>query len=594
MNIFGIIKIYIDNIVKNSYNAYKAFMLVLFLYFLVNEFTNYDIIIESSKDSNLYFGFPEPANPNLYGIIELHNFIMFFIVMIVFFTLITISEVLSNFSVQHLRGVEAYNKVKHIYNINIQHNTTLELFWTAIPFMTLFAIAIPSFAFLYAGELPRDCSLSLKVIAHQWFWSYELTVHLRDNIKPLYLYETISNMDSYEYQAYLKNFHSKNENLNNVSTLPIEFKKSNINNFLTHKINIIQNFKILPKLNFLEIFNIDSTIQNDTTNYLFKLLESSKLESTISKSVFSNFNDNTKVLDYNDYINSLTTIKLFDTKLNCKENLFFNKYCNNIERDCSINFESYLQPIADLKDSARLLKTTNPVVLPVGTYVKVLITSDDVIHSWALKDLGLKLDAAPGRTNQTTLIIDKLGRYSGQCSELCGAQHGFMPIEIFCVDRITFISYFMNESSDFFHIFYKTNFLYYLFELEKQVYSLNQIVLPDQAIQLFNKEMLSKKSFEYIAKNSWGSFKDELLTQRSIRSLCLTALNNNIKVSNESMEFISKLNLKLDLGFIKNYLKDSSEIHNLSSEKLSYIKSLGLNLDKEFKLIKNSLQNITK
>jgi hypothetical protein len=60
------------------------------------------------------------------------------------------------------------------------------------------------------------------------------------------------------------------------------------------------------------------------------------------------------------------------------------------------------------------------------------------------------------------------------------------------------------------------------------------------------------------------------------------------------MEFISKLNLKLDLGFIKNYLKDSSEIHNLSSEKLSYIKSLGLNLDKEFKLIKNSLQNITK
>jgi hypothetical protein len=60
------------------------------------------------------------------------------------------------------------------------------------------------------------------------------------------------------------------------------------------------------------------------------------------------------------------------------------------------------------------------------------------------------------------------------------------------------------------------------------------------------------------------------------------------------MEFISKSNLKLDLGFIKNYLKDSSEINNLSSEKLSYIKSLGLNLDKEFKLIKNSLQNINK
>jgi heme/copper-type cytochrome/quinol oxidase subunit 2 len=532
MNIFGIIKIYIDNIVKNSYNAYKAFMVVLFLYFLVNEFTNYDIIIGSSQYSNLRFGFSEPANPSLYGIIELHNFIMFFIVMIVFFTLLTISEVLSNFSVQHLKGVEGYNKVKQIYNINIQHNTTLELFWTAIPFMTLFAIAIPSFAFLYAGELPRDCSLSLKVIAHQWFWSYELTVHLRDNIKPLYLYETISNMDSYEYQAYLKNLYSKNENLKDASKLPTGLKITNLNNFLNHKTNILQDLEILPRVDLLKSLNIDLSIAKHTTNYLFKLVEFSKsvfINNNISKSVFGNFNDNTKVLDYNDYLNSLTTIKLLDTKLDCKENLFFNKYCNNIERDCSINFESYLQPIGDLKDSARLLKTTNPVVLPVGTYVKVLITSDDVIHSWALKELGLKLDAAPGRTNQTTLIIDKLGRYTGQCSELCGAQHGFMPIEIFCVDRITFISYFMNESSDFFHIFYKTNFLYYLFELEKQVYSLNQIVLPDQAIQLFNKEMLSKKSFEYIAKNSWGSFKNELLTQKSIISLYLTALNNNIR-----------------------------------------------------------------
>jgi hypothetical protein len=121
MDMFELIKKFINS--KNSYSAYKVLMSVLLLYFIVNEFINYDIIIESSKKSNLFFGFPEPANPSLYGIIELHNFIMFFIVMIVFFTFITISEVLSNFSVQHLRGVEAYNKAKDIYNINIQHNT---------------------------------------------------------------------------------------------------------------------------------------------------------------------------------------------------------------------------------------------------------------------------------------------------------------------------------------------------------------------------------------------------------------------------------------------------------------------------------------
>jgi heme/copper-type cytochrome/quinol oxidase subunit 2 len=69
-----------------------------------------------------------------------------------------------------------------------------------------------------------------------------------------------------------------------------------------------------------------------------------------------------------------------NTLENKKEN-FFNLYTNNVEKDCSIAFDSYLQPIEDLKEGQRLLNTTNPVILPVGTYVKVLITSDDVIHS---------------------------------------------------------------------------------------------------------------------------------------------------------------------------------------------------------------------
>jgi hypothetical protein len=79
-----------------------------------------------------------------------------------------------------------------------------------------------------------------------------------------------------------------------------------------------------------------------------------------------------------------------------------------------------------------------------------------------------------------------------------------MPIEIYCVDRITFITYFMNGSDDFFHIYYKANFLYYLLGLEGILYlnDYEMIISPEHAIQQFNKEMLSKKSFEYIAKNS--------------------------------------------------------------------------------------------
>ncbi|MGJ3649284.1 cytochrome c oxidase subunit II [Sphingomonas sp. GlSt437] len=89
-------------------------------------------------------------------------------------------------------------------------------------------------------------------------------------------------------------------------------------------------------------------------------------------------------------------------------------------------------------DGPPLLATDNRVVLPVGVPVRLITTSADVIHSWAMPAFWIKLDAIPGRLNETSFTIDRPGVYFGQCSELCGARHGFMPITVVAVDKATF------------------------------------------------------------------------------------------------------------------------------------------------------------
>jgi cytochrome c oxidase subunit 2 len=103
----------------------------------------------------------------------------------------------------------------------------------------------------------------------------------------------------------------------------------------------------------------------------------------------------------------------------------------------TIQFDSYMIGLNDLKQGQlRLLEVDNRVVLPIKTHIRVLITSNDVLHSWAVPSLGLKMDACPGRLNQVSVFIKREGVFFGQCSELCGINHGFMPIAIesICID----------------------------------------------------------------------------------------------------------------------------------------------------------------
>jgi cytochrome c oxidase subunit 2 len=108
-----------------------------------------------------------------------------------------------------------------------------------------------------------------------------------------------------------------------------------------------------------------------------------------------------------------------------------------------ISFNANMIPAdkIDTNTQVKLLSTDNPVVLPVDTNIQILVTGQDVIHSFAVPSFGIKTDAVPGRTNETWVRITKPGTYYGQCDQLCGTNHAFMPIEVIAVSKEDFAAW---------------------------------------------------------------------------------------------------------------------------------------------------------
>jgi len=236
----------------------------------------------SDASSNWQLGFQDPSTPYMEGITSFHNNIMFFIVLIVVFT-----------SWLLFRCLFFYEKTKHPIPDKFTHSTPLEVVWTVLPAVILMIIAVPSFALLYSLDEVIHPSITLKVVGHQWYWSYE----------------------------------------------------------------------------------------------------------------------------YSD----------------------FNSYDEGVE---SLNFDSYMIPDEDLTlGSFRLLEVDNRVLLPVNTHIRILVTAGDVLHSWAVPSLGVKVDACPGRLNQVSIFMKREGVFYGQCSEICGVNHGFMPIVVQSVSMTEYIQW---------------------------------------------------------------------------------------------------------------------------------------------------------
>jgi len=232
--------------------------------------------------------FQDPASPVLEGIIDFHNDLMIVLTIIGIMVFFVLGRCIILFE-------------NNPNPTNVVHGTTLEMIWTIIPGVILMAVSVPSFALLYSMDEILYPEMTLKVVGHQWYWSYE----------------------------------------------------------------------------------------------------------------------------YSDYKSS---------------------------EGESINFDSYMIPEDDLSDAGqlRLLEVDNRVVLPIGTHIRVIVTAADVLHCWAIPSFAMKIDACPGRLNQTSLFIKRAGTFYGQCSEICGVNHGFMPIVVEGVELEDYISWISNklETSD--------------------------------------------------------------------------------------------------------------------------------------------------
>nr|YP_011032068.1 cytochrome c oxidase subunit II [Carinata recurvata]WRH31298.1 cytochrome c oxidase subunit II [Carinata recurvata] len=109
-----------------------------------------------------------------------------------------------------------------------------------------------------------------------------------------------------------------------------------------------------------------------------------------------------------------------------------------------VEFDSYMKPMSDFSvDDFRLIEVDNSLVLPFNTNIRMLFTSMDVIHSWTIPSLGVKVDCSPGRINQSMININRPGIYFGQCSEICGSNHSFMPIRLESINMNSFINWIM-------------------------------------------------------------------------------------------------------------------------------------------------------
>ena len=115
------------------------------------------------------------------------------------------------------------------------------------------------------------------------------------------------------------------------------------------------------------------------------------------------------------------------------------------KKEKSIKYVCYMMVLEGLPKNKRgyfrLLETNRRVILPTNTHLRLLVSAADVLHSWTVPSFGLKVDACPGRLNQVNLLIKRTGLFFGQCSEICGVNHGFMPIVISSVPTVEYYQY---------------------------------------------------------------------------------------------------------------------------------------------------------
>jgi heme/copper-type cytochrome/quinol oxidase subunit 2 len=378
--------------------------------------------------------FSFPATDVMESIVELHHDIMFFLIVII----ILVSWMLFN-SVFLFSEAENPNRVPS----NINHSTSLEIMWTVIPSLILVSIALPSYALLYAMSMPlTNPSITLKIVGNQWYWTYEYSYVFENSFKR---YE-MSGWPYLETADYLTEpmLHSS------LITNKHLYSEINFRSFVSHYFrnydkqarSTFYHFKIRIPLFFKPVGDPFSWTNDEKINFIYSHFDH-------KEDLFYAFNPpkmrTSFDIDYlKRYLDAVGTG--LTPKKTTLESYMVAGFAHERLGHPASAVSDWLSSVGEsrLNSGDRtiyLLETDNLIALPLNTTVRVLVTSEDVIHSWAVPSFGVKVDAVPGRLNQVFVTPKAQGTFYGQCSEICGVNHAFMPIKVRVMNNSSFYNW---------------------------------------------------------------------------------------------------------------------------------------------------------
>ena len=373
------------------------------------------------------FGFQSPVSLIMEGIIDFHNHIFFFLVLIFVFVF-WLFPLFDNVARTEFLSVQHFS-----------HSVELEVVWTIVPSLILVAIAIPSFALLYAMDEVIDPGLTLKVVGHQWYWSYQYS-----DCTSEFPYDAIDRADQFPVTAW--------EKLWFESKVFFDLKRFVADTYLPRGVD-----RAVYKEELRELLSKgDSKYQVLMSTklrilvYVLKndLVRISPMRVRFMAHPAHGYSPASVKLSFGPslhqyewfHVNGVKSFLLYNL-----QHCLIRPVC--VDQTSAVEFDSYMLGDNELRKFGdyRLLEVDEPIVLPVGVNIRLLVTADDVIHSYGLPSFGVKLDAVPGRLNQQGIYMVRQGTYYGQCSELCGVNHGFMPTVIKGTVLKEFLFWFLNK-----------------------------------------------------------------------------------------------------------------------------------------------------
>ena len=394
-------------------------------------------------------GFQHPATEMMDGIVNLHHDIMGILAFILGFVSLLLLASIALFSARDLKKIAGIHF--HIVDIPRQrfyaghgntYHTVLETVWTIIPTVILLIIATPSFALIYALDEIVEPALTIRITGHQWYWTYEYPQTYQERL-------------DFSYPPFMEHELDFLDNNPGITDRGIAL--------IATWLDLIQQmshaeedpfFNLIYKHLWLELIYCPEFPTAGWVNWNRAMMLFFSEDDFWIPCLLHNIRKPMDVKDW-DYMPEglILAQATFDDTIDWdamtttptgrapdQVGPMISSYLPVAGRDKNLevlrtypafSFDSRMIAYDDLHlNHFRLLETDTPMVIPSNVTVRLLITSEDVLHSWAVPAFGVKVDAVPGRVNEYFLRVKYDGIYYGQCSEICGVNHAFMPIVV--------------------------------------------------------------------------------------------------------------------------------------------------------------------